>query len=168
MLKALNFGWIVCVKRPGVLEVHRKIGNVGYHSHTQRETGELEPTTMATFSLAPLDETCQVTWRKLGLGCVPPQSFSITVQSTKVSLLEASGWRCSSNLGDERRNKEIDTRIGNVYAVLRELYRSVFTKWELRNTTLFRSSPIRTTVCFGTSWCYLFVCTLFFSFGLFA
>jgi len=35
---------------------------------------------------------------------------------------------------DERRNKEIDTRIGKVDAVLRELYRSVVTKRELSNT----------------------------------
>jgi len=35
---------------------------------------------------------------------------------------------------DGRRNKEIDTRIGKANVVLRELYRSVFTKRELSNT----------------------------------
>jgi len=34
-----------------------------------------------------------------------------------------------------RWSEEIDTRIGNANAVLRELYRSVVTKWELSNTT---------------------------------
>jgi len=45
--------------------------------------------------------------------------------------------------------EEIDTRICKANAVLRELYRSVVTKWELSNTTklsgfyrcLFRLSP---------------------------
>jgi len=45
-------------------------------------------------------------------------------------------WRSSSILGAStgKRNKEIDTRIGEANVVLRELYRSVFTKRELSNT----------------------------------
>jgi len=35
---------------------------------------------------------------------------------------------------DGRRNKEIDTRIGKANVVLRELCRSVVTKWDLSNT----------------------------------
>jgi len=35
---------------------------------------------------------------------------------------------------DGKQNKENDTRIGKATAVLRELYRSVVTKWELSNT----------------------------------
>jgi len=51
-----------------------------------------------------------------------------------------------------RWNEEIDTRIGNANAVLRELYRSVITKRELSNTTklsVFKSVfvPIRDRVC---------------------
>ena len=37
-------------------------------------------------------------------------------------------------MSDGRRNKEIDSGIGKVNAVLCELYRSVVTKWVLSNT----------------------------------
>jgi len=43
---------------------------------------------------------------------------------------------------DGRQSKEIDTRIGKASAVLRELDRSVVTKWELSNTaklSIFKS-----------------------------
>jgi len=50
---------------------------------------------------------------------------------------------------DKRRNREIDTRIGKANAILRELYRSVVTKWEHLNIvklsvywSQFRSSPM--------------------------
>ena len=36
-------------------------------------------------------------------------------------------------MNERKPNKEIDARIGKVNAILRELYRSVFTKWELSN-----------------------------------
>jgi len=50
---------------------------------------------------------------------------------------------------DRKRNKQVDTRIAEANAVLRELYRSVLTKPELSlqhsqflKRSLFRSSPV--------------------------
>ena len=54
-------------------------------------------------------------------------------QGNVCKAFRCSRWS-SKVTSDERKNKEIDARIGKEDAVLRELYRSVFTKQELSNT----------------------------------
>ena len=59
---------------------------------------------------------------------------------------------------DERRNKEIDTRIGKLKAVPRKLYLSVVTKRELSNTVtlLVFKSVFVPIIIYGLERCILF------------
>jgi len=66
-----------------------------------------------------------------------PQHFSATIHFKYLRVVLTS---------DRRRNKEIDTWIGEANAVLRELYRSVVTKCELSNTA--KLSVFRAGLCY--------------------
>ena len=58
---------------------------------------------------------------------------------------------------DVRQNSEIDTRIGNLNTVLRELHRSMFTKWELSssaNLSVFISIFVPILICAHEPWVF--------------
>ena len=60
-IKAEFFSWLVCVKRPGVLEWHRNIGKQGWSlPYTTRETGEYVLTTEISLSLNSMESVSQV------------------------------------------------------------------------------------------------------------
>jgi len=79
----------------------------------------------------------KISTKKTGELCLfrNPRQCMLQLSGNTLQQVEKFNYLAVVFTSDGKRSENIDARIGETIAVLRELYRSVVMKWDLSNTT---------------------------------